>query len=168
MDTTRLLAASAALALALSLVAVPVLAADQKIMPGSACQLANTLLAVGSNVRLNRQSGRLDNVEQQLTVSITCPVVKDLARIQSAAVVVFDRNPIANEDVQCTLKTMRQDGGVQQLQTLRTTGSSSGATTLTFGAQAAAAKGAYDLECQLPPLRTAGGGAIVSYRIVEE
>ena len=50
-------------------------------MAGSACQLANTLLAVGSNVRLNRQSGRLDNVEQQLTVPITCPVVKDLAKI---------------------------------------------------------------------------------------
>jgi len=151
------------LALAVSILASPTLAADGKTMPGSACQPEDE----ARPRTLYRGSGAIANLGST-TETVICPVVKDLSKITRAVVMVIDRNPDPGADVACELDTVRSDGTTQSGRGLASTGSFPVAQALNFPAQSAAANGSYDLVCTLPPPNAAFGAfAIINYTVVE-
>ena len=162
MHATRILAASATLAL--GFLAAPAWA-DTKVMAGSTCE-ASFFPGLQFVFRGNGQilSSGSDKV------SVTCPIVKDASRITRAEVRVIDRNRGSGPDdnVGCTLTTLRIDGTVQQSQTQKSSSSFQVPLPLTFGAQSAATGGSYSLVCELPPFAPgSGASSIASYTIVE-
>ena len=164
MRTKRLLAASTTLVL--SLLALPALAEDGKAMPGSACQ-ATTLAGLQS---LARSNGTVLNVGDQV-VNVICPATKDIesGRLKRTEVKAIDRNPVSGADVNCTVASLRSDGTVHQSQRLASTGSSNNVQTLTFNGHTAAAKGSFNLTCDLPRFEAGfGPSGIVMYNVVEE
>lgn len=152
-------------ALALSALASPAPAEDGKTMPGSACHARDD-----AQLRaLSRGVGYIFNLGSTPEFDISCPVAKDLNKIRRALVMLRDVNPAPGADISCTLYTLRGDGTAQAQQQLRTEGSFMGAQPLTFGAQAAAVNGRYDLTCDLPPYHpTFGVSAIYNYTVVED
>jgi hypothetical protein len=164
MKSTRIVTVTSALAL--SVLAFPALAVDTKLMPDSAYQatFASGLQALfrGNGTILSSGSER---------VFVTCPVVKDASRIKSAEVRVIDRNPGPNpeDNISCTLATLRNDGSVQQSQTAKSSSSFDVALPLTFGGQGATSTGSYNLQCELPAfVASRGPSAIVMYSVVED
>jgi hypothetical protein len=153
----------APLALALSILASPTLAADGKTMPGSACQPEDE----ARPRTLSRESGAIANLGNAAE-KVFCPVVKDLSNIERAVVMVIDRNPDAGADIVCELETVRSNGTVQSGRGVPSNGAFAVAQPLNFGFQPAAANGSYDLVCTLPPRNPAFGAfAIVNYTVVE-
>jgi hypothetical protein len=164
MRPTRILAASTTLAL--SLLAVPVLAEDGKAFSGSACQAT----FASSPPTLFRNVGRVLN-NGTSAISVTCPAMKDIeaGRMKRGEVRVLDQNPITGADVVCTLSSLKSDGSVHQSQTLRSIGSSTAVQLLTFAGHTASAKGSYNLACDIPAFPTGfGPSRIVMYNVVEE
>jgi hypothetical protein len=160
--TTRIVTASAALVLGVA--ASPAMADDGKVIPGSACQ-ASFFQGLQPLFRSNGEilSAGSDKVQ------VHCPVVKDLAKIKRAEIMLIDRNPAADADISCTLFTLRKDGTTQQSQTQKSNSSFTVALPINFGAQSTAAGGSYSLVCELPPFNaTFGPSAIVGYTVVED
>jgi hypothetical protein len=144
--------------------AAPAFAEDGKAMPGSACQAT-----FFSGLQPLFRNGAVISSSGSDTVSVTCPVVKDIeaGRIKRAEVMVIDRNPNPNADISCTLTTFKKDGSVHQSQERKSNNSFNVALPLSFGAQTAALQGSYSLTCTLPP-GTGGISSIVMYNVVEE
>jgi hypothetical protein len=162
MHATRILAASATLAL--GFLAAPAWA-DTKVMAGSTCEstfFSGLQFLFRSNGQIVSSSGG--------NVSVTCPIVKDANRITRAEVRIIDRNGGSGPDdnVTCTLQTLRIDGTVQQSQTQKSNNRFDTPLPLFFGAQSAAPGGSYLLVCDLPPFAPGSGpSSIASYTIVE-
>jgi hypothetical protein len=154
--------------MAMTMTAGSAFAEDGKALPGSACQPMNftrtTGLAIGGPFIGNFSTSNFE--------SVTCPVTKDIeaGRIKRATVMVIDRNPDKDRNIECTLSTHREDGSQLATETRKSNSFFQTALPLgPFGAQPAALRGSYSLFCSLPPM-TAGGAAsqIVMYNVVEE
>jgi hypothetical protein len=156
--------------LASTLVTGSALAEDGKAMPGSACQpltfSRTTGLSIGGATISNFSTSNFEHV--------ACPVTKDLeaGRIKRAEVMLIDRSPVANHDIECTLSTHKKDGSFQHTEKRKSNSSFQNALPITFGAQTAALQGRYSLVCSLPPMATVNGSpapsTIVMYNVVEQ
>lgn len=145
-------------------------AEDGKAMPGNACQpltfSRTTGLSIGGAAISNFSTSNFEHV--------ACPVTKDIeaGRIKRAEVMVIDRSPVPNHDIECTLSTHKKDGSFAQSVKQKSNSSFQTALPLTFGAQSAAVQGSYSLICTLPPMATVAGSpapsTIVRYNVVEQ
>lgn len=156
--------------LASTLFAGSAFAEDGKALPGSACQPTSFRQPAG----LAMGGPSISNFSTSNFESITCPVTKDIeaGRIKRAEVMLIDRSPVANHNIECTLSTHRRDGSQVQSETKKSNSSFNTALAISFGPQAAAPQGSYSLICSLPPMATVAGSpapsTIVMYNVVEE
>jgi hypothetical protein len=156
--------------LALTSAAGTALADDGKALPGSACQP----LTFSRSTSLSLGGATISNFSTSSFEHVACPVTKDIeaGRLKRAEVMLIDRSPVANHDIECTLATHRKDGGLIQTETKKSNSSFNVALPISFGAQSAALQGSYTLICSLPPMATVAGSpapsTIVMYNVVEQ
>ncbi len=158
--------------MAVTMATAPAFAEDGKAYPGSACQPMSFRPTAPSGVAMSALT--ISNFSTSNFESVTCPIAKDLeaGQIKRAEVMVIDRSPVANHDIECTLATFDRDGSLRHTEKRKSNSSFQVALPLTFGAQAAAVQGSYTLICSLPPMATVAGGpapsTLVMYNVVEE
>lgn len=138
---------------------------DGKTLPGTTCQPRN-----GSQPFVNTVGGAVFN-QSAAPQTFVCPIVRDRMSadndgIDDFRMKVYDRHP--NQNVSCTLRSMRDNGSIRASSTRTTSNFAAGVKTLNFPALARSANGYYNVYCSLPRTHSNGSSGILMYKVDEE